>query len=302
LTSENYLTHINNLSIWEPAINSLDGKGGPDTKIEPIAIQEDSILAHNPVDTNYISTIISGKRNTIVEYTVQPGDNLSLIARDYGVSVESIMWVNNLKDSNSIKEGNVLKIPPVSGVIHTVKKGDTIASLAKKYGVSEENIINYNFLPQNGELKINDELIIPDGKITTPQTPTNQKRTYFSHLPNMDSYFDHPTKGLGRISQWLHGRNGIDVAHFWGTPIYAAAEGHVVGVAESGWNGGYGLFVKIAHPNGTATLYAHLSKVLVTNGQTVQRGQQIGNMGSSGRSTGSHLHFEVHGAKNPLAK
>ncbi|MEK7604070.1 MAG: M23 family metallopeptidase, partial [Patescibacteria group bacterium] len=234
-------------------------------------------------------------------YTVQPGDSLSFIARDYGVSVESIMWANGLRDSNSVREGNVLKIPPVSGVIHTVKKGDTISTIAKKYAADSADIIAYNDLPKDGKLQINDELIVPDGKITR-KTATGRTTPNFAHLPNLDGYFAHPTKGLGRITQWIHGRNGIDVANSYGTPIYASADGVIVRATGNGWNGGYGLFVKMSHSNGTDTLYAHLSKVLVDSGQSVQKGQQIGNMGSSGRSTGSHLHFEVHGAKNPLIK
>lgn len=295
-----YLADISGLAAWENG-STVNGQGGPGPTLEPTTIQENSIFAHNPPSMDYADTV-AGKRSGIVEYTVQPGDSLSFIARDYGVSIESIMWANGLRDSNSIREGNILKIPPVSGVIHTVKSGDTISTIAKKYGANAENIIAYNSLSQNGKLQINDELIVPDGKIATAGTSYTRTVISFAHLPNLDNYFAHPTNGLGRISQWLHGRNGIDIANFYGTAVYATAPGTVVGTAISGWNGGYGLFVKISHPNGTDTLYAHLSKVLVARGQSIEKGQQIGSMGSSGRSTGSHLHFEVHGAKNPFSR
>ena len=297
-----YLADISNLAAWDnSSANALEsGKGGPGPTLEPITIQENAVFSHNPANTDYANTIVR-KRAGISEYTVQPGDSLSFIARDYGVSVESIMWANGLRDSNSVREGNVLKIPPVSGVIHTVKKGDTISTIAKKYAADSADIIAYNDLPKDGKLQINDELIVPDGKITR-KTATGRTTPNFAHLPNLDGYFAHPTKGLGRITQWIHGRNGIDVANSYGTPIYASADGVIVRATGNGWNGGYGLFVKMSHSNGTDTLYAHLSKVLVDSGQSVQKGQQIGNMGSSGRSTGSHLHFEVHGAKNPLIK
>lgn len=300
--TNSYLADISNLAAWDNgSANALEsGQGGPGPTLEPITVQENAVFAHNPADTDYADTVIR-KRAGISEYTVQPGDSLSFIARDYGVSIESIMWANGLRDSNSVREGNVLKIPPVSGVIHTVKSGDTISTIAKKYGAEPDTIIAYNDLPKDGKLQINDELIVPDGKITR-KTATGRITPNFAHLPNLDNYFAHPLNGLGRITQWLHGRNGIDVANSYGTPIYAAADGMVVGVAGSGWNGGYGLFVKITHPNGTDTLYAHMSKVIVASGQTVKKGQQIGKMGSTGRSTGSHLHFEVHGAKNPLIK
>lgn len=297
-----YLADINSLAEWEIRSPTFDGRGGPGTILETTTIQENAVFAHNPPATDYANTITAGKRAGIVEYTVQPGDSLSFIARDYGINIESIMWANSLRNSNNIKEGDILKIPPVSGTIHIVKNGDTISTIAKKYGAKSENIIAYNALPQDGRLQVNDELVIPDGKIATSGTPYTRTAISFAHLPNLDNYFAHPTNGLGKVSQWLHGRNGIDVANSYGTPIYAAADGMVVGAAVSGWNGGYGLFIKITHPNGTNALYGHLSKVLVVTGQTIQKGQQIANMGSSGRSTGSHLHFEVHGAKNPLSR
>ena len=299
---DSYLADISNLAAWDNgSANALEsGRGGPGPTLEPTTVQENSVFAHNPADMDYADAVIR-KRAGITEYTVQPGDSLSFIARDYGVSVESIIWANGLRDSNSIREGNVLKIPPVSGVIHIVKSGDTISTIAKKYGADSYVIITYNDLPKDGKLRINDELIIPDGKITRTAATAKSAPT-FAHLPNLDNYFANPLNGLGRITQWIHGRNGVDIANSYGTPIYAAADGTIVGAAGNGWNGGYGLFVKISHPNGTDTLYAHLSKVLVVSGQTVQKGQQIGKMGSTGRSTGSHLHFEVHGAKNPLSK
>ena len=295
------LADISSLAIWENG-TALEGRGGPGgATLEPTTVQENAIFAYTPADTDYADTVIN-RRIGVAEYTVQPGDSLSFIARDYGVSIESIMWANGLRDSNSIREGNILKIPPVSGVIHTVKNGDTISAIAKKYGVEPDVIVAYNDLPQNGKLQIGDELIIPDGKIKGSVGAVAKRTPAFSYLPDLGDYFTHPTGGLGRITQWLHGRNGIDIASAYGTPIYAAAAGTVVAARANGWNGGFGLYVKLSHPNGIDTLYSHLSKVLVIDGQTVQKGQQIGNMGSSGRSTGIHLHFEVHGAKNLLIK
>ena len=301
--SQGYLADISSLTAWEnTSLTATEtGTGGPGSSIEPTTIQENSVFAHNPANTDYADAVAE-KRSGIAEYTVQPGDSLSFIARDYGVSIESIMWANGLRDSNSIREGNILKIPPVSGVVHTVKSGDSISSIAKKYGANSDEIIAYNDLPLDGKLRINDELIIPDGKIATVGTSYTATAISFGHLPDLGNYFAPPTSG--RISQWLHGRNAIDIANSWGTPIYAAASGTIVAAVKSGYNGGYGLFVKISHPNGTDTLYAHLSKVSagVVVGETVQKGQQIGSMGSTGRSTGNHLHFEVHGAKNLLSK
>lgn len=297
--SQNQLADINSLT----ALNSQNlGRGGQQNNLEPSTIQENSLMANNPITTDYIET--GFKDNRIVEYTVQAGDLLSFIASDYGVSIDSIIWANNLVNANSIRPDQVLRIPPVSGVIHKVKNGDTIASITKKYGATADKILSFNNRKDGQPLEIGEELIVPDGQIKSVTTiksgtqPTITKR--FSYLPDLGDYFMLPTQG--RISQKLHGRNGADQANSCGTPIYAAADGSAVMVDGSGYNGGFGKFIKLVHSNGTETLYAHLSKIVILPGQNISRGQLMGNMGTTGRSTGCHLHFEVHGARNPLLK
>lgn len=280
------------------------GQGGEEPTTSPATIQENSFLANNPVSTDYIETSGS-KRSQVVEYEVQPGDLVSFIASDYGISINSILWANNIRSADNIHPGQILRIPPVSGVIHKIKKGDTIESITKKYSVEANKIIAFNSLPQDGSLQIDDEIIIPDGQIKSTGTFTgisaaSAAAKRFSYLPNLVNYYLIPTTGFnwGRI----HGRNGIDIANSCGTPIYAAADGSIANALPSGWNGGFGKYIKIIHPNGTETLYGHLSKLLVSQGAYISKGQLIGHTGTTGRSTGCHLHFEVHGARNPLAK
>ena len=278
------------------------GQGGPEISNDPSPISNDSIAGYNPIDTNYIDET-SSKRNQIAEYEVQSGDTISFIASDYGVSVNSIIWANNLKNAENLSVGQLLKIPPVTGVIHDVKRGDTIESIAKKYGADADKIVEFNALAINGQLQIGKQIIVPDGKkgsTAVAGTIQNSTTKLFSHLPNLGDYFRWPSTGFNWGS--IHGRNGVDVANSCGTPIYAAAEGAVSVVDIAGWNGGFGKYLKIQHTNGTETLYAHTSKILVVAGDYVAKGQQIALMGTTGRSTGCHLHFEVHGAKNPLAK
>lgn len=279
------------------------GQGGPETTITSSPINNNSLVAHSPISTDYIETT-GFRRNQVTEYTVQVGDLLSFIASDYGVSINSLIWANKLRDADSITPGQILKIPPVSGVIHVVVKGDSLGSIAKKYGAEEAKIVEFNTLPQSGEIDIGDEIIVPDGQIkstyvASPGTGTSAAKR-FGYLPNLGDYFMQPTNGYnwGRI----HGRNGVDVANSCGTPIYAAAEGSVAIADGVGYNGGFGKFVKLVHSNGTETLYAHATKLLIAAGEYAQRGQMIALMGSTGRSTGCHLHFEVHGARNPLVK
>jgi murein DD-endopeptidase MepM/ murein hydrolase activator NlpD len=303
------------VSSSELTANQFAGIGGfvdasPAVSDAP-TIHENTVIAISAPRSDYMDTL-SKKRNTIIEYTVQDGDLLSFIAADYGVSVESIIWANKLVNADDIALGQVLRIPPVSGVIHKVAKGDTASSLAKKYSADEARIIAYNQLPQGGALEVGDEIVIPDGR-TTLSTGTSTgvattRKATFSHLADLGSYFIKPTSGTLTRGGAIHGRNGIDIANQSGTPIYAAADG-VVSLADAmceskGFrcNGGYGYYLKITHPNGTETLYAHASKLLVAAGQSVGRGQLIAYMGTTGNSTGNHLHFEVHGARNPLAR
>jgi murein DD-endopeptidase MepM/ murein hydrolase activator NlpD len=120
-------------------------------------------------------------------------------------------------------------------------------------------------------------------------------------LPAVSGYFGNPLNGAGKLSQGLHGHNAVDIAAPPGTPIYAAASGTVTTVkSDGGWNSGYGNYVVISHPNGTSTLYAHMSSV-ATSGGAVSKGSVIGYVGRTGEATGNHLHFEVHGAQNPFA-
>ena len=284
---------------------SASGQGGPDTTIIPLPINDNSFLAHNPTSTDYLDTI-AAKRNEVVEYEVQVGDLLSFIASDFGVSVNSVIWANKLASADSIRPGQILKIPPVSGVIHKIAKNDTVGSIAKKYGAEASKIIEFNSLPQSGELAVGDEIMVPGGQIKSASTgiATSGSARTFSYLPNVNSYFVHPTGGVGYNWRRIHGRNGVDVANPCGTDIFAAADG-IVAIADAvGYNGGFGKYIKIIHkgPGGTnlETLYAHASKLLVSVGEYVQRGQHIAEMGTTGRSTGCHLHFEVHGARNPL--
>lgn len=293
------LAEIN--SVYAASVGQGGGHG-----LELATVQDNSVSSYSSVLENLVGDFIGRDGNEINTHTVQEGDVLSFIASDYGVSVNTIIWANNLKNSESISIGQELKIPPVTGVIHKVKSGDTVVSIAKKYGVETDTIISFNNLPKVEALQIGEDLIVPDGKppvqVTTSKTVVQvgiAKR--FAQLPSLDGYFGAPTivkVNLGRV----HGRNGVDLDNSCGTPIYAAAEGTITTAKPNGYNGGFGKFIRIAHTNGTETLYAHMSQLGVGVGQSVSRGTQIGLMGTTGRSTGCHLHYEVHGAKNPYAR
>lgn len=233
-------------------------------------------------------------------YVVRSGDSLSGIAKIFGVSVNTIIWANDIK-GGKINPGQNLIILPISGVQHKVVRGDTLALLAKKYNADLSEIAQFNGLSLDSAIAIGDTVIIPDGVVSAPASKSTgvRKSVRGSNGPSYDGYYLRPVLG-GRKSQGLHGYNGVDLAAPNGSPLLAAAGGKVIISKNYGWNGGYGNYIVINHPNGTQTLYAHLSKNLVFDGYSVVRGQVIGNVGSTGKSTGSHVHFEVRGAKNPF--
>lgn len=284
-------------------MSMLTGRGmsgaSADNSLAINTVQDSFVMPHTSVLTTM--TEVNGERIGIDEYEVQEDDVISAIASDFGITVETLAVANNLTNINAIKPGMILKIPPINGILHIVKKGDTISSLAKKYTADSEKIISFNDLPLAGDLQIGQELVIPDGKLpkSAKQGPVqNVSSKRFASLPKLVGYFIVPT--TGKKTQGIHGRNGIDIANAIGTPIYAAASGNITIAKAVGYNGGYGKHVKISHPNGTATLYAHMSQVLVSSGEYVEQGQMIGKMGNTGRSTGPHLHIEVQGAANPF--
>lgn len=286
-------------SVLEPALspnpqNISSGGGGVTVLQEGLLVAEGG-----PVNEGgEILERLSG--NNVSIYVVREGDSLSEIAEMFGVSTDTVIWNNNLK-GQTINPGQTLTILPVSGVKHTVVSGDTLSSIAKKYGGKVDTIEDFNTIPKDGLLAVGAEVIVPGGKITTSKTSSSQVKTVAgaSNI-NVSGYFIHPLPG-SIVTQGVHGYNGMDFGARSNSSIVAAASGEVITSSQGGWNGGYGNTIVIAHDNGTQTLYAHLSRNIVTNGQRVVKGQVIGYVGSTGRSTGPHLHFEVRGAKSPFS-
>lgn len=242
-------------------------------------------------------------RNEVISYTVKAGDTASGIAQSFGITVETLLWSNELSSVNRIKQGDELTILPVNGILYEVKRGDTLAGIAKKHKSEVDKILRFNDIESASHIFEGQTIIIPDGVkavVTISRNPARSAPRYTSNAQNLDKYFIKPTSGS--ISQWLHGHNGIDLSGGCWQPVYSAASGTVgIAIGNGRWNGGYGNYVTIKHSNGTSTLYAHLIQTAAAPGQQVTQGQLIGYAGSTGRSTGCHLHWEVHGARNPLA-
>ena len=292
-----------NMNLLQATLNSDSGlaKGGGD-----ITIVEDIALVSEIGPSGSMANIKDQPINdTINVYVVREGDSLSQIAKMFNVSVNTIIWANNLHKS-VIKKGQTLVILPVSGVRHKVEKGETLASITKKYKGNLDEILSFNNLTENSKLVVGDIVIIPDGEIgsysfgskNVSRISKNTNPYRGGSGPSYEGYYMRPVNGIK--TQGLHGYNAIDIGAPIGTPIFASASGKVIVSRSGGWNGGYGSYVVISHNNGTQTLYAHMSKDIVYVGQKVVQGQVIGYVGSTGKSTGPHVHFEVRGAKNPF--
>ncbi len=299
-----------NVAILAAAINN-----DPVTSIESstadLTIVDDSALMAESGPLGTIADVeeFGADADTISVYVVRSGDTLSGIAKMFGVSTNTILWGNDLRSSKEIRIGQELVILPVTGIKYIIKRGDTVQSIAKRYGGSVDEIVGFNNLDRGQKLTIGDEIIIPNGElvVATPSKkgpgPTKVIKTYINEAINSLDYFIRPVL-RGRRTQGLHGKNGIDFAPqcrcSGKEPILAAADGWVLVARNSGWNGGFGNYVVIAHSNGTQTLYGHMASVTVGAGQFVGQGEKIGYVGSSGNSSGPHVHFEIRGAKNPF--
>jgi murein DD-endopeptidase MepM/ murein hydrolase activator NlpD len=243
----------------------------------------------------------NGDRKEIIEYVVEKGDTISSVAAKFNISVNTILWANNLNRGSVVKPGDKLIVLPVSGVIYHVKRGDTLSEITKTYKGKTDEIITFNDLSDERDIYVGDILIIPDGTM-----PVYTKPSSFAEIPVGSSYFICPHSAC-RLTQGLHWYNAVDIGGQCGDPLYAAAAGKVLKV-KYGWNGGGGNYLTILHPNGTVTYYGHLVASLVNAEQEVSQGQIIALMGGkpgmpgAGNSTGCHVHFEVKGARNPFAR
>ncbi len=277
--------------------------GGPeniDDSFELATVGGSSLLSKGQVLTIAPTASTLTREALTFKYKVAKGDTLSSIASDFGVSLETIFWANNMNSRSIIKPGDEITILPIDGVTHVVKRGDTVESITRLYRAEVNDVLSFNSLNRESIIRIGDVLIIPNGKPRSVSPSRANYTTPLHSLIDLTGYFSVPAQG--RLTQGLHPYNAVDIGgrDFCNTPIYASANGRVIKAVSSGWNGGYGKFIKLSHPNGTVTLYAHNSELLVSSGDQVTQGEVIALMGDTGNTTGCHVHFEVRGARNPF--
>ncbi len=274
------------------------------------AVEESGISRRTALHTN----IPTRERTNVIEYTVTNGDSVFGIAESFNLHPETILWANydKLNDSpDMLTLGMELNVPPVDGVYYQWKEGDTLDSVAAKFDAKVEDILGWegnNFDLTNPKVTPETYIMVPNGHREFKQwlVPTIA-RANSGVLKSVlgpgacegdyagaygSGVFAWPTAShvLSGNDYWS-GHLGIDIAGYLGDGIFAADAGVVV---FAGWaNGGYGYMVMIDHGNGYQTLYAHMSQVAATCGESVYTGSYIGAIGSTGNSTGPHLHFEV---------
>lgn len=261
------------------------------------------------VGENVFSTNISDKpRSEVLMYRVEKGDTVSSIAQKFRISADTIKWANDMT-TDSITVGDELKIPPVTGIVHKVAKGDTVYTIAKKYDTNAQQIVDFPFNdfanPETFSLVEGQLLVVPDG-VKPQEKPTIRRQTYIVQGPVgvSDTGFSWPVRGeVSQFASWYH--MALDITADVGTPVIAGETGKVSLATSGGWNGGYGTHIIVDNGTGFETLYAHMSGLNVSAGDTVVAGKTIvGWVGLTGRTTGPHLHFEIRkgGALvNPLS-
>ncbi len=303
---------INNLTGSEDKKAQIDQalKQNSDNQKNDIAIIQDSYLdkINSPV-TNVSDTTA---RKHVIAHIVKDDETLWDIADKYGLTTDTIKWSNGMDDSGIVKGGQELYILPMNGIYYTVLEGDTVSSLAEKYKSDISEIEKWNDFSTEG-MTIGRKIILPGGVVPPPPKPVVQptnntsSNSYYNPQPNYSSApagggsgsgnFGWPTSGIA-ISQYFGSTSfnpwhtGLDLDARSGWDIFAS-DGGTVTTAAWGWGGGYGNHIIIDHGNGYQTLYGHLSALDVSAGQYVSPGQRIGTMGSTGWSTGPHLHFEI---------
>jgi murein DD-endopeptidase MepM/ murein hydrolase activator NlpD len=270
-------------------------------RLEDVTPISETLMSFDAAEYGVATRISEKPRDQVVTYVVQKGDTLSQIAEKFGVSVDTIKWANGIK-RDALTVDDELKIPPVTGVVHKVKEGETIYSIAKKYKSEAQKIVNFPFNDftdlDTFALAIGQSLIVPDGVVAEAPAIIRPAPPVFA---GGTGQFLWPTNGI--ISQypiWYH--MALDIANSSAPGIAASNDGVVNSVQFLRY--GYGFHVIISHGEGFSTLYGHMSDIYVKAGDEVKRGQVIGRMGSTGRSTGTHLHFEVRKngvAQNPLS-
>lgn len=270
------------------------GQGGYDYKVMPVTEEVFDGIADNSAENSGIeavSTIDDPYNLSYVAYRVRSGDMIGHIAEQFDVSSDSIISVNNIRNSRLLQIGDYLKVPTMAGILYTTKKeGETVESIAEKYKIDAGKCAAVNHVAVDSVLSSGTTLFVPDAELGWAERAEINGDLF--RKPIHARWYKSSSFGW-RASPFTGARSyhsGVDMACPMGTSIFAALPGTVT---ATGYNSTYGNYVIVAHHSGYKTLYGHMSAITCVKGQSVTPDTRIGRVGSTGMSTGPHLHFTV---------
>ena len=278
---ENYLPKIPQIT----SIANIDGKVSE--------IFYDYISSDNTLNSDGVIGV------KYEEYTIGEGENLTTISRKIGVNLDTLVSVNKITNANKLKPGQKIIIPNRNGLLYTIKQNENIEEVASKYDIQLNRILAFNKIDEMSDIEIGDDIFLPGAKYTLDERIEKFGQMFslpvtVTRISSLFGYRVHP------ITKARTKHTGVDIPGSLNTPVYAARKGKVI---FAGYSGGYGNLVIVRHDKGYTTYYGHLNKITTKIGANVGVGVMIGRMGSTGNSTGSHLHFEVRRngeALNPI--
>ena len=278
---ENYLPKIPQIT----SIANIDGKVSE--------IFYDYISSDNTLNSDGVIGV------KYEEYTIGEGENLTTISRKIGVNLDTLVSVNKITNANKLKPGQKIIIPNRNGLLYTIKQNENIEEVASKYDIQLNRILAFNKIDEISDIEIGDDIFLPGAKYTLDERIEKFGQMFslpvtVTRISSLFGYRVHP------ITKVRTKHTGVDIPGSLNTPVYAARKGKVI---FAGYSGGYGNLVIVRHDKGYTTYYGHLNRITTKIGANVGVGVMIGRMGSTGNSTGSHLHFEVRRngeALNPI--
>lgn len=280
------------LSLVMVAAGSME----PRVSLNGFALPEDTIIASILLDSVSPQDQVAGDEEpapalpytlTLSSYTIKKNETLDLIAKRFGVRLDTLISINGIRDVRRINAGSTLKIPNIDGVMQTVRKGDSLSAIAAARGVSVFDIIDANDLGSQ-TIVPGQSLFIPGARLSSYELKQALgKLVMWPIRGSISSYFGYRPNPFTGIRQF---HNGLDIVGPQNMVIKSAMDGRV---AETGYSTLFGNFVIITHPDNYQTLYAHLNAIKVKTGTSIAQGAPIGLLGNTGYSTGPHLHFGV---------
>ncbi|WP_020005620.1 M23 family metallopeptidase [Brachyspira innocens] len=268
----------------------------PESSLSDVPTVTSAVTIENATDIFY-NTITSD--NTLVgdgtigmkydEYIIEEGDNLTVISRKIGANLDTLVSVNKISNANRLRPGQKIIVPNRNGLLYTMKKGESIEDVTERYDVSLKRVLTFNKISDASNIEEGDDIFLPGAKYTLDERIDKFGQmfslpTTITRISSVFGYRVHPITGVRTKHM------GVDIPGRLNTPVYAARKGKVI---FAGYSGGYGNLVIVRHDKGYTTYYGHLNSITTKAGANVGVGVMIGRMGSTGRSTGSHLHFEV---------